>query len=157
MGKVSVGTVPCFCQWVSESRPWLQQGLELPPGAVPAAVVSHPLLHCSPVSSLVALPLLCCSQSLSRCVVEGAFLGTWPGLRWYAGFPRSPALPADLLLAHCSEREEAAARPGTELPSAWFLLSLKDMRRIVNLLWVLFSSNRKTNLVLKGKLPDDEP
>lgn len=115
MGKVSVGTGPCFCQWVSESRPWLQQGLELPPGAVPAAVVSHPLLHCSPASSLVALPLLCCSQSLSRCVVEGAFLGTWPGLRWYAGFPQSPALPADLLLAHCSEREEVV-RESCPLP-----------------------------------------
>lgn len=27
------------------------------------------------------LPLLCCTQSLSRCSLEGAVLGTWWGLR----------------------------------------------------------------------------
>lgn len=42
--------------------------------------VSHPLLHCCSVSSLVSFPLLCCSQSLSRCSLEEAFLGMWRGL-----------------------------------------------------------------------------
>lgn len=111
MGKVSVETGPCFCQWVFESRPWLQQTFELPPRAISAAAVSHPLLHCSLVSSLVAFPLLGCSQSLSRCFLEGAFYSTWSGLRWYTRFPRSPGLPADVLLAHCSEQEEGVARP----------------------------------------------
>lgn len=32
-------------------------------------------------------------------------------LRWHAGFPRSPALPPELLLAHRSEQENGATRP----------------------------------------------
>ena len=32
-------------------------------------------------------------------------------LRWLAGFPRSPALPPELLLAHYFEQEDGATRP----------------------------------------------
>lgn len=38
MGKVSVGTGSCFCQWLSEHGAWLQQTSELPPGAVRATL-----------------------------------------------------------------------------------------------------------------------
>lgn len=41
--------------------------------------------------------------------------------------------------------------------SAWFLLSLMDVRRGVHLLWILSSWNRIRYLVLHGTLPDDEP
>lgn len=47
------------------------------------------------------------------------------GQRRYTRFPRSPALPADLLLAHCSEQEVGAAGPASDWPLPGFLWSLR--------------------------------
>lgn len=113
VGKVSVGTGPCFLS-MSFRKSRSDSSITdfwVPTQTYSQAAVSHPFLHCSPVSSLVSFPLLCCSQSLLCCSLEGAFFRTWPRLRWHAGFPRSPALPPELLLAHRSEQEGCATRP----------------------------------------------
>lgn len=58
MGKVAVGTGPCFfCQWLFSSGSSATDVFffGFPPRAASPAAVSHPLAHCSPASSLVAL------------------------------------------------------------------------------------------------------
>lgn len=109
MGKVTVGTGPCFFLNEFSALIPVQQTFGFPPRPMSPAAVSHPLPHCSPVSSPGLFPpRLWCLRSLSRCPLEGAFFRTWLESRWHSKFPRSPALPPALLLAHRSEQEVGA-------------------------------------------------
>lgn len=114
VGKVAVGTGPCFLSMSfrkpgsdSSTRDWC-----VPTQTYSQTVVSQPFLHCSPVSSLVSFPLDCSVQSLAMLFSGRSFLQDMAAATvTCCRFPRSPALPPELLLAHCSGQEDGTTEP----------------------------------------------
>lgn len=114
-------------------RLW-QQTLRFPP----RAAVSHPFLYCSPASSLVSFPpALQLTEFCHTALCGRRFLQDVAEAVVTCRFPRTPALPPALLLAHSFVQENCATRP------------LRACAKMGRLCWV--------SIVLHGNYVNDAP